>query len=130
MKRKLNPETEEESDGKKKKVKKEDVSEEITIWLGPALANVENAVASFCERWIPLPKLIMPFEVMDQGQLRDALGIRVNDLIDLWPKAERMLMEAGFRWHILGNSRVIYMREREDTIEDDGYDEVEEVNEE
>lgn len=90
--------------------------------------NVATAVAAFAERWMPLPELVMPFEVMDVGQLRDAMGLRASiDWGDPWPTAERLLLQMGFRWRQLGGCRVMVMREREDAYFDDGYDVAEEV---
>ena len=46
-----------------------------------AQSNVEDAVAAFVQRWMPAPKFDIGVEVMDQGQLRDAMGLRAT--IDL-----------------------------------------------
>lgn len=82
--------------------------------------NIEDAVYMFCERWLPLDAPIMPFEVMDQGQLRDAMGLRATiDIGDPWPKAENILLSQGWQWHLLGNQRVMYMREKSYCIPSD-----------
>lgn len=95
-----------------------------------AQRNVEMAVDAFAERWISLPTMVMPCEVMDQGQLRDAMGLHATiDLGDPWPQAEKLLLNMGFRWHTLGGSRVMFLRESEDVIEDDGWQDGEEVEE-
>ncbi len=91
--------------------------------------NIKTAVEMFAERWIPLPEMAMPCEVMDVGQLRDAMGLRATiDLGDPWPTAERLLLQQGFRWHWIGSSRVMIMREREDMIPSAGWDDAEELN--
>lgn len=91
--------------------------------------NVEQAVAMFVQRWMPMPYITGRCEVMDQGQLRDAMGLRATiDLGDPWPAAEQMLLQEGFRWHFLGSSRVMLLGEREDCI-DSGFDAAEEIRE-
>jgi len=91
--------------------------------------NVEQAVGMFVSRWLPLPNFSMPCEVMDQGELRDAMGLRATiDLGDPWPKAEQLLLKAGFLWHWMGASRVMYLRERDDCVVSDGYARVEEID--
>lgn len=91
--------------------------------------NVEHAVAMFTERWISLPEYCYPCEVMDQGALRDVMGLRATiDLGDPWPAAEQILLQMGFRWHWLGNMRVMYLRERDEMI-NSGFTEAEEVPE-
>ncbi len=92
--------------------------------------NIDTAVTDFARRWISLPTMVMPCEVMDQGQLRDAMGLHATiDLGDPWPQAEKLLLQSGFCWHTLGGSRVMFLREREDVIEGDGWSEAEEVEE-
>lgn len=96
--------------------------------IDDAIQNIDHAVYAFAERWISLPQFEIPCEVMDQGQLRDAMGLRATiDVGDPWPHAEATLMKMGFRWHSLGNCRVMYLRERDDIIEDDGWAVADEV---
>lgn len=93
-------------------------------------SNIEQRVTMFVERWIPLPAMALPCEVMDLGQLRDAMGLHPTiDIGDPWPTAEEILLNHGFRWRQMGMSRVMFMREREDAIIDDGYSYAEEVKE-
>lgn len=88
--------------------------------------NVEMAVVEFIERWMPMPKFDIGVEVMDVWQLRDALGLRATiDWGDPWPTAEQLLLAHGFRWHSLGGSRVMFLREKDDYKPDDGWEEVE-----
>lgn len=115
--------------------KKEDTTEEkfpskVTD-IEAAKDNIEAAVQAFARRWIPLPCPLWPCEVMDQGQLRDAMGLHASiDIGDPWPQAEKALLMAGFRWHSLGTSRVMFLRENADAIVDDGWEEAEEISEE
>lgn len=90
--------------------------------------NTEKAVVAFSGRWLSMPYMTDDCEVMDQRQLRDAMGLRATvEYGDPWPKAEELLMQAGFRWHWLGGSRVMFLREREDCRPDDGWQDGEEV---
>jgi hypothetical protein len=90
--------------------------------------NIDAAVTAFADRWISLPCMSLPCEVMDQGQLRDAMGLHATiDLGDPWPQAEKLLIQMGFRWHNLGSSRVMFLREREDAVIDNGWTDGEEV---
>ena len=92
--------------------------------------NTEQAVEAFAERYLCLPRLTMDCVVMDQRQLRDAMGLRSTiEAGDPWPKAERMLDEMGFRWQMLGGTRVMYLREREGYRPDDGWSDGEEITE-
>lgn len=85
--------------------------------------NVEKAVEAFADRYLSMPRFTMDCVVMDQRQLRDAMGLRATiEAGDPWPKAEQLLLEMGFRWHMLGGTRVMYLREREDAVPDDGWD--------
>ena len=60
--------------------------------------SAENAVDAFAKRWISMPKFTMECEVMDQRQLRDAMGLRATiEAGDPWPAAEQKLLQAGFR---------------------------------
>jgi len=90
--------------------------------------NVELAVGAFAQQWISLPRLIDGCEVMDQRQLRDAMGLRATvEFGDPWPQAEKLLMHSGFRWHNLGGMRVMFLRERDDARPDDGWSDGEEI---
>lgn len=92
--------------------------------------NAEMAVDEFARRWIPMPRFTERCEVMDQAQLRDAMGLRATfDSGDPWPAAEQQLLLRGFRWHQLGGLRVMYLQEREDYEPDDGWTEAEPVEE-
>ena len=76
--------------------------------------NIKAAVYEFNERWVSMPDFRMGVEIMDVRQLRDAMGLRATiDVGDPWPTAEKLLLEAGFRWHWLGNQRVMYVMERD-----------------
>lgn len=86
-------------------------------------SNVEMAVAGFAARWASMPKFSEFCEVMDQRQLRDAMGLRATiDAGDPWPQAEQLLLKMGFRWHWLGNMRVMYLMERDDFVPDTGWE--------
>lgn len=90
--------------------------------------NAVKAVEEFARRYISMPRLTMECEVMDVHQLRDAMGLRATiEYGDPWPSAEKDLMEHGFRWHILGGMRVMFLKEREDYKPDDGWEVPEEV---
>ena len=90
--------------------------------------NTTRAVEAFAQRYLSLPRFDATCEVMDQGQLRDAMGLRSTfDYGDPFPAAEKQLLERGFRWHNLGGMRVMFLREREDYQFDDGWQEAEEV---
>jgi len=93
--------------------------------------NTERAVEAFAARYLSMPRLMTDCEVMDQRQLRDAMGLRATiEAGDPWPAAEQKLLEHGFRWHLLGGTRVMYLREREDRKPDDGWEDGEEIEEE
>ena len=90
--------------------------------------NVEKAVEEFSSRWISMPRFTEECEVFDQRQLRDAMGLRATiEAGDPWPAAEQQLLEADFRWHWLGGTRVMFLKEREDYSPDDGWDDAEEL---
>lgn len=109
--------------------KGKDTGNEIHVTDLEALKyNTEQAVEAFAEQWLSMPRLTMGCQVMDQRQLRDAMGLRATiEAGDPWPKAEEMLLGMGFRWHILGGSRVMYLKEREDCEPDDGWSDGEEI---
>ena len=88
--------------------------------------NAESAVCSFADRWVPSPAFTERCEVMDQGQLRDAMGLRATmDAGDPWPAAEKLLLQRGFCWHWLGGQRVMYLMERDGFIPCTGWEEAE-----
>lgn len=90
--------------------------------------NTRHAVEAFAERWISMPDLISCDTVMDVRQLRDAMGLRATiEAGDPWPKAEQLLLQMGFRWHLLGGCRVMFLKERENYEPDDGWNDGEEV---
>lgn len=92
--------------------------------------NVKEAVAAFNERWISMPALTLDTEVMDQRQLRDAMGLRATfDAGDPWPQAEKLLLKLGFRWHWLGSQRVMFLQEKDDFVNIDGNADWEEADE-
>ena len=92
--------------------------------------NTQMAVEEFAARWISMPVFTLQCEVMDQRQLRDAMGLRATiEYGDPWPKAEQLLLQRGFRWHRLGASRVMFLQEREGYTPDDGWQEAEEWKE-
>ena len=98
--------------------------------ISSAQANIEDAVAAFVQRWMPAPKFDIGVEVMDQGQLRDAMGLRATiDLGDPWPLAERQLLDSGFRWQWLNGVRVMYLREKDGYAPDTGWQDAEEYEE-
>lgn len=92
--------------------------------------NVNQAVEAFNRQWMSMPRFRQDCVVMDQGQLRDAMGLRATwDVGDPWPSAEQQLLRLGFRWHNLGGMRVMYLRERDNYEPDDGWNDGEEVDE-
>lgn len=90
--------------------------------------NATSAVYAFTKRWMPMPHFDIDTEIMDQGQLRDAMGLRATqDAGDPWPAAEKTLLDLGFRWHWLGTQRVMFLRERDDYKPDTGWEDAEEA---
>ena len=90
--------------------------------IGSIKSNTTDAVDEFARRYISMPRLTMECEVMDVRQLRDAMGLRATiEYGDPWPKAEQELIAHGFRWHILGGMRVMFLKERDDYEPDDGW---------
>lgn len=90
--------------------------------------NATSAVYAFNEQWIPVPSFGLGVEVFDQARLRDAMGLRATfDYGDPWPAAEKELLALGFRWHILGSQRVMFLRERDGYVPDTGWMDAEEV---
>ena len=83
-----------------------------------AKSNINAAVYAFNERWAPMPRFALDVEVMDQRQLRDAMGLRATiDTGDPWPAAEKLLLELGFKWHWLGGQRVMLVQERDSFVQ-------------
>lgn len=96
--------------------------------IDAARDNIEAAVDAFCDQWALAPEFKMGVEVMDQRQLRDAMGLRATmDIGDPWPKAEMLLLNRGYKWHLLGGIRVMYVVERDGFIDAD-YAEAEEID--
>lgn len=92
--------------------------------------NTERAVEMFCDQWISMPRFTLDCEVMDVSQLRDAMGLRATiEAGDPWPQAEQQLLQAGFRWHVLGGQRVMFLKERDGFVPDDGWNDGEEITE-
>ena len=90
--------------------------------------NAREAVDEFSQRYISMPRFTEECEVMDQRQLRDAMGLRATiEAGDPWPMAERDLTAHGFRWHWLGGTRVMFLKEREGCVPDDGWNDGEEI---
>jgi hypothetical protein len=107
---------------------KEDSAPMTVTDLEAIKANAIEAVEAFAERWISMPRFTEECVVMDQSQLRDAMGLRaVFGIGDPWPAAEKELLERQFRWHPLGCMRVMYLKEREDYEPDDGWERAEEI---
>lgn len=95
-----------------------------------AKENINAAVHAFNERYASVPRFALDVEVMDQRQLRDAMGLRATiDAGDPWPAAEKLLLELGFRWQWLSGQRVMFVQERESFVPG-GWDDGEEVDEE
>ena len=93
--------------------------------------NAEMAVDEFTERYLSMPRFTEECEVMDQSRLRDVMGLRATfESGDPWPAAEKLLMERGFRWHSLGGMRVMYLKERDGYVPDDGWSDGELLSEE
>ena len=92
--------------------------------------NVQQAVMAFNEQWVPMPKFDIGVEIMNVSQLRDAMGLRASiDWGDPWPAAEKALLDFGFRWHTLGGERVMFLRERDGFVPDDGWQDGEVIEE-
>ena len=85
--------------------------------------NAREAVDAFAKRYLSMPRFGLNIEVMNQAQLRDAMGLRATfDYGDPWPAAEQLLIQDyRFRWHMLGGQRVMFLKEREDFVPDDGW---------
>ena len=92
-------------------------------------SNTTNAVNDFMRHWIPVPTFTEQCIVMNQRQLRDAMGLRATiESGDPWPDAEQLLLKEGYRWHRLGSSRVMFLAESDASLVDDGWTEAEELD--
>lgn len=92
--------------------------------------NIEAAVMAFHEQWAVAPEFMIGVEVMDQRQLRDAMGLRASmDIGDPWPKAEMLLLKLGYKWHLQGGTRVMYVIERDGFVDAD-WSQAEEIKDE
>lgn len=90
--------------------------------------NTTRAVEAFSMRYLSMPRFDVGVEVMSQAQLRNAMGLRSTfESGDPWPAAEKQLLEHGFRWHFLGGSRVMFLKERDNYKVDDGWNDGEEI---
>jgi hypothetical protein len=90
--------------------------------------NAKTAVDEFARQYLSMPKFTIDCTVMDQRQLRDAMGLRATiEAGDPWPDAEQQLLDHGFRWHMLGGTRVMYLKERDNYEPDDGWSDGEEI---
>ena len=106
---------------------KEKDPEEIAS-IAALTENVDAAVNEVNERWMPAPAFGLGVEVMDVGQLRDAMGLRASiDWGDPWPLAEKKLLDFGFHWQWLGGLRVMFLKEKDGYVPDTGWEEAEEV---
>lgn len=108
--------------------KQEQIPRKVTD-IDAAKDNINAAVYAFNERWASMPAFALGVEVMDQRQLRDAMGLRATiDTGDPWPAAENLLLELGFRWHWIGGTRVMFVQERDSFVQaDDDWSEAEEI---
>ena len=112
---------------RKKEMSQEEAEKEVSVWLGDAQQNIEDTVAAFTRQWAAMPEFDIGVEVMDVGQLRDAMGLRASiDWGDPWPSAEKQLHDLGFRWQSLSGMRVMYLKERDEYKPDTGWEEAEE----
>lgn len=93
--------------------------------------NTKEAVYMFIDRYLPWPRWEEGCEIMDVGQLRDAMGLRRSDMEgDPWPAAERALTQNGFILRSIAGTRALIVRERDDYHAPDGWNEAEEWEEE
>ncbi len=107
--------------------KEEDSSPKKVTDISAAESNITMAVQMFVDRWMPWPRFDLDVEIMDVGQLRDAMGLRASiDVGDPWPSAEKQLLDLGFRWQSLSGMRVMYLKERDEYKPDTGWEEAEE----
>ena len=112
----------------KKSEQQQDPSQFSVTDINAMKDNTTQAVEAFAQRYLSMPRFTAECEVMDQGQLRDAMGLRSTfESGDPWPAAEKQLLEHGFRWHNLGGMRVMFLKERPEYEPDDGWNDGEEV---
>ena len=112
----------------KSRDEQEEVARTVTD-IDAIAGNAEAAVMAFNDRWMPMPHFTERCEVMDQSSLRDAMGLRwTPEGGDPWPAAESLLLQLGFRWHWLGNMRVMYLAERDGYVPDTGWEDAEPVD--
>ncbi len=113
---------------RKKELSEEEAKKEVSVWLGDAQANIEDAIFAFTQQWIPAPRFDIGVEVMDVRQLRDAIGVRATaDYGDPWPSVERLLLDSGYRWQQMGGQRVMFLKEKDSYQPDTGWQEAEEL---
>lgn len=107
---------------------KQDVQFTVTD-LDAIKDNTEQAVDAFARQWLSMPRFDIGVEVFDQARLRDAMGLRATfETGDPWPAAEQLLIQNyNFRWHFLSGQRVMFLKERDDYVHDDGWEIPEEV---
>ena len=80
--------------------------------------NAVMAVEAFTDQWAVVNEFAIGVVVMDQRQLRDAMGLRASvDWGDPWPAAEQELLNRGYQWRMLGGQRVMFLRERDDFVQ-------------
>ena len=89
--------------------------------------SIERRVAQFAERYVAMPSLTADCEVMDIGQLRDMMGLRVMADGDAWDVAERLLMQHGMHMQMMGSTRVMFLKERDTFVPLTGWQEANEV---
>ena len=91
--------------------------------------NVREAVNAFAQRYLSMPRFDVGVEIMNQAQLRDAMGLRATfEYGDPWPAAEQLLTQTyKFHWHWIGEQRVMLVKERDGFVPDDGWNDGEEI---
>lgn len=107
---------------------KEDKPMKVTD-IEAAKMNIETMVNAFARRWMPWEEFDIGVEIMDVGQLRDAMGLRATiDLGDPWPEAERLLLDMGFCWQWLSGQRVMLLKEKAGYQPETGWQDAEEYD--
>lgn len=108
---------------------KEEMPPLVVTDLEAIKENTREAVDAFAKRYISMPRFDIGVEVMTQAELRDAMGLRATfDYGDPWPAAEQELTQTyHFKWHMLGGQRVMFLKEREDFVPDDGWNDGQEI---
>ena len=106
------------------KGKEQELAPMVVTDLDAIKDNTREAVDAFAQRYISMPGFGLDVEVMNQAQLRDAMGLRATfEYGDPWPAAEKLLIQQyHFRWHMLGGQRVMFLKEREDFVPDTGWE--------